>query len=408
MLVKDIVLKDKTKKIVVVSAPGKRNAGDIKVTDLLINCFEDKKNFTYNFNLVKNRFNEIVSLLNINLCLQSYFLNIENNFNNNCNYDEIVSRGEYLMAIIIANLLNYKFVDSKDFIIFNNNGEINLNKTKIAFNKLYKNQNIVVPGFYGVQNNKIKIMSRGGSDLTGAIIANITSCDKYENYTDVNGILSIDPKLNDNYKIVNEISYKEVRDLSYMGANVLHPDCVKYVKDKNIPIIIKNTFNNNFKGTKILKKVNNYQNIYKITGQNNFLIIYIEKYNLNNNINIFEKISKILKILNINIKLILTNIDNISLIIKKQSYDNILKLVSYLKNTLKLDLIKIYENIALISIINDIKLDENLIFEILKNNNINVLLFNKDICSSSLILALKEIDLKIAINLLHNNLNLEI
>lgn len=404
MLVKNIILQDKTKKIVVVSAPGKRDKNDKKVTDLLIESFLNKKNFKQNFKLVKNRFNEIVVKLKLNLNLQSYFLEIEKNYNN-FSYDELVSRGEYLMAKILAKLLNFKFVDSKDFIIFNKNGNINLNKSKLLFQKYFKNDYIVVPGFYGSYKNKIKIMSRGGSDLTGAIISNIMSCNKYENYTDVDGVLSIDPKINKNYKIVNELSYKEIRDLSYMGANVLHPDCVKFVKDKNIPIIIKNTFNSCVSGTKIVQTVKSNENIYKLTGQKNYLLIYLEKYNLNGNIAIFEKISKIFKLLNINIKLILTSIDNISIITKKQSYDNVLKLVSYLKNTLKLDAIKIYEDIALMSVTNVKKLNEKLIFEILNNNNINIFLFNKDICSSSLILAINEKDLLLALNELHDKLN---
>ena len=404
MLVKNIILQDKTKKIIVVSAPGKRYEDDKKVTDLLIDSFLYKNKFKENFKLVKDRFNEIVAKLKIDLDLQSYFLEIEDNYNN-MSYDELVSRGEYLMAKILAKLLNFKFVDSKDFIIFNKNGNINLNKSKLLFQKYFKNDYIVVPGFYGSYNNKVKIMSRGGSDLTGAIISNITACNKYENYTDVDGVLSIDPKINKNFKIVKELSYKEIRDLSYMGANVLHPDCVKFVKDKNIPIIIKNTFNSNVNGTKILQTIKSNENIYKLTGQKNYLIIYLEKYNLNGNITIFEKISKIFKLLNINIKLILTSIDNISIIIKKQSYDNILKLVTYLKNTLKLDSIKIYEDIALMSVTNVKNLNEKLIFEILNKNNINIFLFNKDICSSSLILAINEKDLLLALNELHDNLN---
>ena len=403
MLVKNIILQDKTKKIIVVSAPGKRYEDDKKVTDLLIDSFLYKNKFKENFKLVKDRFNEIVAKLKIDLDLQSYFLEIEDNYNN-MSYDELVSRGEYLMAKILAKLLNFKFVDSKDFIIFNKNGNINLNKSKLLFQKYFKNDYIVVPGFYGSYNNKVKIMSRGGSDLTGAIISNITACNKYENYTDVDGVLSIDPKINKNFKIVKELSYKEIRDLSYMGANVLHPDCVKFVKDKNIPIIIKNTFNSNVNGTKILQTIKSNENIYKLTGQKNYLIIYLEKYNLNGNITIFEKISKIFKLLNINIKLILTSIDNISIIIKKQSYDNILKLVTYLKNTLKLDSIKIYEDIALMSVTNVKNLNEKLIFEILNKNNINIFLFNKDICSSSLILAINEKDLLLALNELHDNL----
>ena len=407
---KEILREDNNKKIVIVSAPGKRNKKDIKVTDLLIFAHTQQNKFDYYFNLVKQRFVEIVNLLKIKVDLESLFLEIKQiylHLTNSQKYDYIVSRGEYIMAKIMSEFLHFNFLDSANFIVFNKKSKINLNQSKKLFFKHYKNSPVVIPGFYGKDcNGNIKLFSRGGSDLTGAIVSNLVDAEQYENYTDVDGFLSCDPKLVSDAKIIKRISYRETRELSYMGANVLHPDCIYYVKEKKIPIVIKNTFNAKSEGTTISYNAS-MPDIYKIAGQKNFLLFYIEKYNFNQNIDFFSKISGIFKKLKVNIKLILTSIDNLTIVVEKQNYNIILQLITYLKNILKVDFIKIFEDISLISVINEnpIYSIEQSIFTVLSKNKIQALLINKEVTGVSVVIAVQNQNYTEAIQLLHSCLN---
>ena len=244
--VKSIIESDASRNIVVVSALGKRNKDDHKITDLLylteahLKYGVDAKSV---FDIVKSRYLEVRDDLNLNLDLEKEFEIIESKFSKNVDKEMLVSRGEYLAAKMMADYLNYQFVDAAELIYFDYSGKVDNEKTDAAIKEvLAKYSKIVVPGFYGVYpDQKIHLLSRGGSDVTGSLLAKGADATIYENWTDVSGFLVTDPRIVDNPKQIKEISYEELRELSYMGANVLHEDTIFPVQELDIPINIKNT-----------------------------------------------------------------------------------------------------------------------------------------------------------------------
>ncbi len=244
--VKNIIQADSSRRIVVVSALGKRNKSDHKITDLLfltgahLKYGVDAKSV---FDIVKERYFEVKKDLNLSIDLEKEFEIIESKFSSNIDEEYLVSRGEYLAAKLMASYLGFTFVDAEDLIFFDYDGNINEEKTIEALKEILKEKNnIVVPGFYGAYpDGKIHLLSRGGSDVTGSILAKASSATIYENWTDVSGFLVTDPRIVNNPKQIKEISYEELRELSYMGANVLHEDTIFPVQELEIPINVKNT-----------------------------------------------------------------------------------------------------------------------------------------------------------------------
>lgn len=255
--VKDIILSDNTRKYVVVSAPGKRYQNDNKITDLLFLCFNNLNNkslFDEYFNQITQRYAEIIKELNIDFDLDKEISKIRTIIENYSGCDYITSRGEYLNAKIFAKYLGYNFVDSENNIYFDSNGQLDMDKTqKVLGGRLSYLDNAVIPGFYGsLPNGTIKTFSRGGSDITGSIVASVVDADLYENWTDVSGMLMADPRIVDNPKPIDIITYAELRELSYMGASVMHEDAIFPVRQSGIPINIKNTNSPADKGTMIV------------------------------------------------------------------------------------------------------------------------------------------------------------
>ncbi len=236
------------RRFVVVSAPGKRFGNDEKITDLLIECFDrasKRLDFSKPFNKIKERYIEIATDLGVNVNLDAEFGAIKMNLNFDPNYDYILSRGEYLSAIIIAKFLHRKFIDPSQFMIMSNGGRVNLKQSKILFDKLVSDDGYyVIAGFYGrTKKGEIKTFSRGGSDITGAVVANLASAQKYENFTDVDGVFDADPNFTKLAKKIDIMTYDEMYKMAKSGAKVLHPDCIKYLRSKNIALNIRNTFN---------------------------------------------------------------------------------------------------------------------------------------------------------------------
>ena len=320
-IVANIIEKDK-KQFVVVSAPGKRFDGDIKVTDLLISCYKlkkKKKSFDDLFNKIRLRFEELIYALKVDIDLKSDFDNLYDELNNCQNYDYILSRGEYLTAKIISKLLNYNFLDAKDFIVFNKKNKVNLVRSKKLFKScINKELCYVIPGFYGKdENNKIKVFSRGGSDITGAIVAVLANLQKYENFTDVDGVFDIDPRKCKKAEIIKMLSYKEMRVLSSCGAGILHQDCLEILDKNDIVLNIRNTFKIGSSGSFILP--NHYvknKSLCGITGEVGYVIINIEALNISRNNKLLQRIVSNLNSYNKEIKRIIEGVDNISLIVK--------------------------------------------------------------------------------------------
>jgi len=255
--VRNIVNSEDERKFIVVSACGKANDDEHKVTDLLYLC---AAHLHYGvsceslFRQIEEKYNHIARALDLKLDLNTEFIQIRSHFAKNIDTDYLVSRCEYLTGKMLAEYIGADFVDAKDFVSFIHNDEIDIEKSKERFEKyLYGNRKIVIPGFYGqLPNGNIRVMSRGGSDITGAIIANIVDADIYENWTDVSGIYVADPRIIANSLPCKRLTYRELRGMSYMGANVLHDDAIFPVREKNIPINIRNTNKPDDKGTMIM------------------------------------------------------------------------------------------------------------------------------------------------------------
>ena len=360
--VKAIIDSDSERKIVVVSAAGKRFKDDNKITDLLYLCHAHLKygvSIDSIFNIIKERYISIKKELYLKTDLDYEFDLIRNTMSKD-DVDYIVSRGEYLCAKLMAEYLGYDFIDAKDFIIFDYNGKVNLEKTKEEFMKIYPgHERIVVPGFYGsINKQKIKIMSRGGSDITGSILADIMDADVYENFSDVSGILCADPRIVDNPKRIDRITYSELRELSYMGANVLHDEAIFPVKKKNIPINIRNTNEPDNPGTMILNDCSELDKndpphfITGIAGKKDFTSITIYKSGSSNQVGIAVKAFNIFEKYKISIENIPCGIDSFSCIVSSSNIQDCLyEILAEIKEELEPDNIRVLDHLSLIAVV---------------------------------------------------------
>ena len=260
--VKEIILADDARRYVIPSAPGKRHGKDTKITDLLYLCHmhvETGISLEDVFKHIEERYTGIVNDLGLDLDISTYLDVVKKDIENGASKDYAASRGEYLNGIILANYLGYDFVDAKEVILFNEDGTLNSEETnKRLKDKLCKIERAVIPGFYGAdEQGEIVTFSRGGSDVTGSLVAASINADLYENWTDVSGFLMADPRIVENPKTIGKITYKELRELSYMGASVLHEEAIFPVKEAGIPINIKNTNLPEDKGTIIVQDTEN-------------------------------------------------------------------------------------------------------------------------------------------------------
>ena len=254
----EIIRSDKSRRYVVPSAPGKRNDKDEKVTDMLYECYDAASaGVAYKklLNRIKDRFLEIVDGLNLDLNLDHEFEKIEENFVKGIGRDYAASRGEYLNGLVMAKYLGYEFIDAAEVIFFDDQGNFQADLTNRELSERLEHvERAVIPGFYGAKHEgTVKTFSRGGSDVTGSIVAKAIQADLYENWTDVSGFLVADPRIVENPKVIETITYKELRELSYMGASVLHEDAIFPVRKEGIPINIRNTNKPEDKGTLIVE-----------------------------------------------------------------------------------------------------------------------------------------------------------
>lgn len=382
--IKKIVNSEEDRKVIIASACGKSNKNDHKVTDLLYLCIAHKKyGMSYESILdeIKNKHLQIINDLKLNFDLDKEIKRIKSLLDKNGNVDEILSFGEYLSSKLLSLYLKCDYVDAKDVICFNYDGSINLEKTKESLLKYLKtNKKIVIPGFYGsLPNGVIKIMSRGGSDITGSIIANVIDADIYENWTDVSGIYVCDPRIISNPKKIELITYSELREMSYMGANVLHEEAIYPVKNKNIPINIRNTNDYLENGTLIVSNTDNKKTspISGITGKKDFLVISIAKINSSNELGFLKRILDIFDNYRIPVVLVTTAIDSFSIILDKSKIKNdIYEVSNEIKTSLKCDEVSLYDNLSLVCVVGrgmkDKKGISGKIFSLLGENDINI------------------------------------
>ena len=244
--VADIIHEDDSRRYVVPSAPGKRFSDDTKVTDMLYQCYDlavEGKDFLPLLKKIQARYEEIIQGLGLKLCLNEEFVNIKDNFEKKAGCQYAASRGEYLNGIIMAAYLGYEFVDAAEVIFFDEDGSFDAEQTNAALaERLKGTERAVIPGFYGAAaDGTVRTFSRGGSDITGSLVAKAINADLYENWTDVPGFLVADPRIINNPEVIETITYRELRELSYMGATVLHEDAIFPVRKEGIPINIRNT-----------------------------------------------------------------------------------------------------------------------------------------------------------------------
>ncbi len=357
--VKKILDSDKDRRFVVVSAPGKRYSGDVKVTDLLYFCYEtlvSSGSCDDAFAPIRARFKGIVRELNLDFDIDAV---LDETYRRICeeeSADFTASRGEYLSARILAEVLGAKFIDAEDVVFFDEEGQLDGDKSYKAVAAAVEGvERAVFPGFYGKgPDGKIKTFSRGGSDISGAIVARALNASLYENWTDVSGFLACDPRLVDSPKRIKSLSYKELRELSYMGANVLHSESIFPVRKANIPIQIKNTFRPDDEGTSILPSSRNVPGgniVTGIAGKKNFTVIFIEKSLMNLEIGFVRKVLSVIEEEGIPVEHIPSGIDTMSLVIESDALENfkLNNILEGIKNAVEPDIIRVIENIALIA-----------------------------------------------------------
>ena len=358
--VTEILLSDPVRRYAVVSAPGKRYSGDIKVTDLLYACYKEsveKGSCAETFSLIRKRFASIISELGMeNFDIESILDETEREIEKRKSADFTASRGEYLNARIVAAKLGWAFVDAADVIFFDENGAFDEKRSYPVLEEVLRSKkNAVIPGFYGTDvNGQIKTFSRGGSDISGSIVARAVNADLYENWTDVSGFLACDPRIVEKPERIEYISFKELRELSYMGANVLHADSIFPVRKGDIPIKIKNTFRPQDPGTLILpfKKYSKSGNIVTgIAGKKDFTVIFLEKSMMNAEIGFARKVLSILEEDGICFEHMPSGIDTLSLVIESRYLaDGVLdRLIQQIREAVNPDYVHVLENIALVA-----------------------------------------------------------
>ena len=355
--VRAIVLSDPARRYIVVSAPGKRFSADNKITDMLYlikTQIDIGAPYEQVMQVVKERYLGLEADLGVSVGIADEFAVIEEDLKNGATADYLASRGEYLSAKIIAAFLGYDFVDTAGLVLFNSKGKFLPEETDAALAaELAKHECAVIPGFYGsMPDGGVKTFSRGGSDITGALVARAVKADVYENWTDVSGFLMADPRIVENPKAINKISYKELRELSYMGASVLHENAIYPARVAGIPINIRNTNAPEIPGTFITDEDTACSGhiITGIAGNRDFTVIGIYKNMMSNEIGFIKRILSILEDYNIPIEHIPSGIDTVSLVIAdKFLEDKLGDLIEDFEKKLDADSIELFENMSLIA-----------------------------------------------------------
>lgn len=361
--VADIIKSDSKRKYVVPSAPGKRFSEDIKITDMLYKCCElagSGMDFSEDFQIIKDRYNGIISELGINMSLDDEFDSIVKELKARPAKDFAASRGEYLNGKVLASYLGFNFVDAADVVIFDTKGVLMLDDTVKAVRKKLKDlDNAVIPGFYGrTTEGYIKTFSRGGSDVTGSIIANAVRADIYENWTDVSGFLVADPRIVENPDVIEVITYRELRELAYMGASVLHEDAIFPVRSAGIPINIRNTNRPEDAGTMIVSddfdfsRESLHHTITGIAGRKGFSTINIEKAMMNSETGFGMKVLKVLYENGLSFEHMPSGIDTMSITVDSAKLNQVReKVIADIRKEVAPDHIEIEDGIALLAIV---------------------------------------------------------
>lgn len=414
--VKNILESNPERKYIIPSAPGKSSFKDFKITDLLYLCHAHVKSgisLDDVFKLISERYKSIVDDLNLNLDLTSYLNIIKTDIENGSSVDYTASRGEYLNGIILANYLNIDFIDAKDVIKFNKYGTLNIEETYVALkDKLSNHERAVIPGFYGSnEHGDIVTFSRGGSDITGALVAASINAKLYENWTDVSGFLMADPRIVNNPKKIKTITYGELRELSYMGASVLHEEAVFPVRTSGIPINIRNTNEPENEGTLIVSNEIKHENtITGIAGKQNFTVLSIEKSMMNSELGFCRKILTILEQNGVSFENMPSGIDTVSVVISDSNLKNKTEIiVEEIKRACNPDSVVVYPNMALIATVGTgmayTKGVASKIFTALAESDINIRMIDQGSSEINVLVGIENDDFEKGINAIYKAFN---
>ena len=410
-----IIQAENDRKYVVPSAPGKRFSGDTKVTDMLYNCYEmaaKVNDRTEIFTTIMDRYNSIITELGLDLDLTKIFENIRGSIIHKAGRDYAASRGEYLNGIILAKALDFDFIDAADVIFFKEDGTLDAEKTnRILGDVLSTHENAVIPGFYGVMpNDTIKTFSRGGSDITGSIVARAAEADLYENWTDVNGFLMADPRVVENPCTIQKITYHELRELSYMGATVLHEDAIFPVRIAGIPINIRNTNQPEQAGTMIVSNSDSYDTkkiITGVAGKHGFSVITLEKDMMNSEVGFGRRVLEVFEKENISFEHLPSGVDTMSVIVSTDVLEGHRgRIIKELEEAVKPDSVTIDDGIALVAVVGrgmrNAKGTAARVFKAIAEKDINIRMIDQGSSELNIIIGVNDAEFQAAINAIYH------
>ena len=410
----NIIKSDPDRKYVIPSAPGKRFAKDIKVTDLLYHCYETAvagEDFGELLEQIKARYNEIIQGLSLDMSLDDEFKTIETAFKNKEGIDYAASRGEYLNGLVMAKYLEYEFLDPVKYIFFRKDGRLDQEKTYNTLGKkLNKVERAVIPGFYGCGvDGRVQTFSRGGSYVTGSVVAKAVLADMYENWTDVSGVLVADPRIIENPKPIHTVTYKELRELSYMGASVLHEDAIFPVRTEGIPINIRNTNAPEDEGTFIVEStcVKPEYTITGIAGKKGFVSITIEKDMMNAQVGFGRRVLEAFEKEGVSFEHMPSGIDTLTVFVHQDEFQQKEQAVlANLHRAVHPDSIEMEGDLALVAVVGrGMKATRGTagrIFSALAHANVNVKMIDQGSSELNIIIGVQDKDFEAAIKAIYD------
>ena len=415
--IREILMADPERRVVVVSAAGKRFSGDHKITDLLYLCHAHTQygvDCSNIFEMIRSRYLEIRDELGIKLDLESEFSALKSGLDRKMvSQDELASRGEYFSAKLMAAFLGFQFVDAADWIRFKFDGSVDQEASYALLKDRYKDFGIVIPGFYGMMpDGKIRTFTRGGSDITGALAAAALDADVYENWTDVSGILMADPRIVDDPQTIPQVTYDELRELSYSGAQVLHEGTIFPVREKNIPLNIRNTNAPNDPGTMIKESFEGDSDpdrfITGITGKKDFSVISLSKRGLSGQVGYLRKVLSVFERHNVSIDYVPNGIDNVSVVMPTEAVaSNLYTILAEIQKELEPDTLTVHDQIAVVAAVGR-KMAfrpgiSGKIFAALGESGVNIRMINQGPDELNIIFGVDNKDFKKAIRVLYNS-----
>ena len=415
--VRDILQADPERRVVIVSAAGKRFSGDHKITDLLYLCHAHTQygvDCSNVFDMIRSRYLEIRDELGIKLDLESEFAALKSGLDRKMvSQDELASRGEYFSAKLMAAYLGFDFVDSADWVRFKFDGSVDQEATYALLREKVKGNGVVIPGFYGVMpDGKIRTFSRGGSDITGALAAAALDADVYENWTDVSGILMADPRIVDDPQTIPEVTYDELRELSYSGAQVLHEGTIFPVREKNIPLNIRNTNAPEDPGTMIRESFEGDADpdrfITGITGKKDFSVVSLSKRGLSGQVGYLRKVLSVFERHNVSIDYVPNGIDNVSVVMPTEAVaSSLYTIMAEIQKELEPDNLTVHDQIAVVAAVGR-KMAfrpgiSGKIFATLGEAGVNIRMINQGPDELNIIFGVDNKDFKTAIRVLYDS-----